>query len=169
MLVNLCFLHRKSSLMASPDLRPLSSRKSHWSMTELICVSSTHTHTHHSSLLHLHRGGNPFATIRLRPTVTNDRSAPVIWSGHISTRTRFPHLPVSSTPSLQLLRPLSTLSLLLVWRNKTTAGRRKRTPFESGLPLLLRTLKWKYFWTFHRRDAHIFKMYILYLFVVVIF
>uniref|UniRef100_A0AAQ5YS65 BAR/IMD domain-containing adapter protein 2-like 1 n=1 Tax=Amphiprion ocellaris TaxID=80972 RepID=A0AAQ5YS65_AMPOC len=25
-----------------------------------------------------HRGGNPFATVRLRPTVTNDRSAPVI-------------------------------------------------------------------------------------------
>lgn len=29
---------------------------------------------------HSHRGGNPFATVRLRPTVTNDRSAPVIWS-----------------------------------------------------------------------------------------
>lgn len=31
-----------------------------------------------------HRGGNPFATVRLRPTVTNDRSAPVIWCVHIS-------------------------------------------------------------------------------------
>lgn len=25
------------------------------------------------------RGGNPFATVKLRPTITNDRSAPIIW------------------------------------------------------------------------------------------
>lgn len=36
-------------------------------------------------LLCFHRGGNPFSTVRLRPTVTNDRSAPVIWSTLIPT------------------------------------------------------------------------------------
>lgn len=25
------------------------------------------------------RGGNPFAMVKLRPTITNDRSAPIIW------------------------------------------------------------------------------------------
>lgn len=41
------------------------------------------------SLIHLicflHSGGNPFSTVRLRPTVTNDRSAPVIWSSSSSS------------------------------------------------------------------------------------
>uniref|UniRef100_A0A8C3ANZ6 BAR/IMD domain-containing adapter protein 2-like 1 n=1 Tax=Cyclopterus lumpus TaxID=8103 RepID=A0A8C3ANZ6_CYCLU len=41
-------------------------------------LSPTQTCTHHSSLLPFHRGGNPFSTVRLRPTVTNDRSAPVV-------------------------------------------------------------------------------------------
>uniref|UniRef100_A0A665W0V6 BAR/IMD domain-containing adapter protein 2-like 1 n=1 Tax=Echeneis naucrates TaxID=173247 RepID=A0A665W0V6_ECHNA len=50
----------------------------------------THTHTHMHTQPGRHalisavffflicRGGNPFATVRLRPTITNDRSAPVI-------------------------------------------------------------------------------------------
>uniref|UniRef100_A0A8C9ZT72 BAR/IMD domain-containing adapter protein 2-like 1 n=1 Tax=Sander lucioperca TaxID=283035 RepID=A0A8C9ZT72_SANLU len=41
-------------------------------------LSEPLTCTHHLFLLRLYRGGNPFATVRLRPTVTNDRSAPAV-------------------------------------------------------------------------------------------
>uniref|UniRef100_A0A7N8XTJ2 BAR/IMD domain containing adaptor protein 2 like 1b n=1 Tax=Mastacembelus armatus TaxID=205130 RepID=A0A7N8XTJ2_9TELE len=67
-----------SSLMASQDPRPLTSRKAHKNMNKTISFSLSQTCTHHSSLLCFHRGGNPFATVRLRPTITNDRSAPAI-------------------------------------------------------------------------------------------
>lgn len=41
------------------------------------------------------RGGNPFATVKLRPTVTNDRSAPKIWSWYPGL------LTFSSSPQTQ--------------------------------------------------------------------
>uniref|UniRef100_A0A3Q0RHA2 BAR/IMD domain-containing adapter protein 2-like 1 n=1 Tax=Amphilophus citrinellus TaxID=61819 RepID=A0A3Q0RHA2_AMPCI len=41
-------------------------------------TSSTSTIATNSNHHHSPTGGNPFATVRLRPTVTNDRSAPVI-------------------------------------------------------------------------------------------
>lgn len=59
-------------------------------MNRSFYLSITQINTYYSSLglvflFFFNRGGNPFATVRLRPTVTNDRSAPIIWPVHIST------------------------------------------------------------------------------------
>lgn len=159
--LNVGFLRRQSSPTASRDLHLLTSRKSHTNMNESIGLSLTHTY---SSLIpglyFLHRGGNPFATVRLRPTVTNDRSAPIIWSVHIFLWS-FPGWAAASS-GLNGTRP----NLDQCWERK------KKTPFECGLPLLLQTLIWKYFGTvlFYRTDAHIFKIHLyIYIFSMSIF
>uniref|UniRef100_A0A3Q3NM41 BAR/IMD domain-containing adapter protein 2-like 1 n=1 Tax=Labrus bergylta TaxID=56723 RepID=A0A3Q3NM41_9LABR len=73
--------NRRLRLTASPELSLLTSRKSLKNIKPHDRpVSHVDLHTSHTSFffLHFHRGGNPFATVRLRPTVTNDRSAPAI-------------------------------------------------------------------------------------------
>uniref|UniRef100_A0A8C6M2A5 BAR/IMD domain containing adaptor protein 2 like 1b n=1 Tax=Nothobranchius furzeri TaxID=105023 RepID=A0A8C6M2A5_NOTFU len=70
---NSCLLHRRCSPTASRDLRLHTLRRSH-----NLYLRFFHSDTLNSLFLPLHSGGNPFSTVRLRPTVTNDRSAPVI-------------------------------------------------------------------------------------------
>lgn len=106
------------------------------------------------------RGGNPFATVRLRPTVTNDRSAPVIWSVHISNS----KFPVSSTQDVQLSPAFTAQQLLLVWMkpDKTWHRGKKKCHLNLRSPYCCKLMEvfWDHFiyWT----DVHIFKIYILY-------
>uniref|UniRef100_A0A667YJ85 BAR/IMD domain-containing adapter protein 2-like 1 n=1 Tax=Myripristis murdjan TaxID=586833 RepID=A0A667YJ85_9TELE len=72
--------NRPPSPTVSQGLHLPSSCKSHnkrWPKILSLFLSFMLTLTH-SSLCCVPRGGNPFATVRLRPTVTNDRSAPII-------------------------------------------------------------------------------------------
>lgn len=124
------------------------------------CTSSLpQINTYHSSLglvvlFFFNRGGNPFATVRLRPTVTNDRSAPIIWPVHISTHTQIP-----SQPSCVIGSRMSSAACWgLNWTRPNEASAEKKTPFERGIPLLLQAVIFKYFGSvlFYRTDAHIF-------------
>ena len=124
---------------------------------------SPRTPTHHLSLPHSHRGGNPFATVRLRPTLTNDRSAPVIWSVHVSARLQvLPGLPPSSHPGRAAL-PCLLLTSSCLWSWMRPDRRRPALtqcgiPPPPPLPLLLQTLLWKYFGSVLFTDAYIFKI-----------
>lgn len=79
-LVLLILVPRRLSPTAPPDLRLPSWRKSPSPLLllPLLLFQPKAFPSTHGSPWFLHSGGNPFATVRLRPTVTNDRSAPAI-------------------------------------------------------------------------------------------
>lgn len=172
--LNVGFLRRQSSPTASRDLHLLTSRKSHTNMNESIGLSLTHTYTHHSSLACIFFTGEGTHS----PQSGYVQPSPTTAPHRLSDLSTFPHILGSHKPFSTLLWSFPGWAAASSGLNGTRPNldqcweRKKKNPFECGLPLLLQTLIWKYFGTvlFYRTDAHIFKIHLyIYIFSMSIF
>lgn len=128
--LNVCFLHRQSSLMAPQGLRLLSSRKSHGNMNKSICLSFAHTCIHYLSLpcfVFTGEGTHSPQSGYVQPSPTTDLP-------RLSDPSTFPHIPPINPSSILGCHLSQEVQQLLLEPDETCPVLRNKFHLNVGYP-----------------------------------